>query len=93
MQVFDCEYPHETNTLSPEEKLCMESEYYIRVLLRNYGQESEEEEDTSIERRAMMLDSDPPDTVFIKLNELLVFQSIRRLTADVDNIRYAWLWV
>ncbi len=81
--MFDCEYPYEINTLSPEEKLCLESEYYIRVLLRNYQQENDDESEGEIR----MLESDPPDTIFIKLDDLLVFRSIRRLTSDVESIR------
>ena len=35
----------------------------------------------------LLLESDPPDTVFVKLDDLMVFNSIRRLASSVEDIR------
>ena len=44
-----------------------------------------QEENTSA--TSILLESDPPDTVFVKLDDLMVFNSIRRLASSVEDIR------
>ena len=93
-------YPFETNPLSDDEKLCREAEYYIRVLTRNHQQETDQEEVGVADEEEVgvaspgaedhqsvpRLDSDPADTLYIRLDELMVFNSISRLTSQVDSI-------
>lgn len=78
MQITEGDHPHQTNFLSADEKLQMECEYYLHVLLK-YRQadcDSEGCDEGSGEHH-------------IALKELLAFPRVKALCSDVEEIRYS----
>ena len=80
LQIAEADHPHQTDSLSTDEKLLHECQYYLHMLLRYRQAEQDGEERDSA--------GGDGDHYNIALKELLAFPRVKALCGDVDDIRY-----